>query len=353
MGIESIWDIIDRWESGQDPASQTRLRVTTSPNVELMLVVAMLAAPTPSPGHYGTLEHPIAQAARNWFAPYLDHPAVAAVRRFFYGENEFGSGFSCDAVTSFILRRSGPPGLAARYPYAKSVLACADSDIKALDLLIEQLRHFYNSSRFESFREEHAGAYQKNEVQISNYIEAGWAGEDVIGTMESYFGEARKAYILLPTPMERPAGGTLEVMGDEDSYILACLDSTVDKEWVLHLLYHEFGHSFVNPLAEQHDDLVKQYAGLYPALKDAMRPWGYVNWTIALNEHILRAQNCRLRRRLLGDAAAEAQLVQEETQGFSYIRALESKLAEYEARRDEYPALADFYPLLVTALDAF
>jgi ribosomal-protein-alanine N-acetyltransferase len=29
-----------------------------------MLVVAMLAAPTPAPGHYGTLDHPIAQRAR-------------------------------------------------------------------------------------------------------------------------------------------------------------------------------------------------------------------------------------------------------------------------------------------------
>ncbi len=81
-----------------------KLTVTTSPNIELMLVVAMLAAPTPEPGHYGTLKHPILQAAHSWFAPYSDHPAVAGIRQIFYVKNDSWSGFACDAVTSFILR---------------------------------------------------------------------------------------------------------------------------------------------------------------------------------------------------------------------------------------------------------
>ena len=97
--------------------SSTKLTITTRPNVELMLVTAMLAAPTPEPGHYGTLDHPIAQAARAWYTPYADHPAVTTVRRLFYVKNERVSGFACDAVTSFILRRNDPPGLEARYPY--------------------------------------------------------------------------------------------------------------------------------------------------------------------------------------------------------------------------------------------
>ena len=91
-----------------------------------MLVVAMLAAPTPSPGHYGTLDHPIAHAARAWFTPFIDHPAVATVRRLFYVESDLGSGFACDAVTGFVLRRNEPPDLTARYPYSESALACAN-----------------------------------------------------------------------------------------------------------------------------------------------------------------------------------------------------------------------------------
>jgi hypothetical protein len=96
---------------------------------------------------------------------------------------------------------------------------------------------------------------------------------------------------------------------------------------------------------------VQHYEGLYAPLQEAMRTWGYIDWTITLNEHVLRAQNCRLYRLLKDGAAAEAQLRKEEDQGFRYIRVLETKLVEYEAQRDRYPALADFYPELLTALD--
>lgn len=351
--MDPVWDIIASWEVGQVPASDTRLIVTTSPKVELVLVVAMLAAPTPSPGHYGTLEHPIAQAARAWFIPMADHPAVSTLQRLFYVESERGSGFACDALTSFILRRTEPPGLEAQYPHSEKVLARAEGENAALDLLVEQLQNFYHSSHFVSFWEAQAEAYGAINEQIRGYIKTGWAGENVVATMESYFGEKQRVYVVVPTPMERPRGGTIDAMGGESNYLFACFDSTVDKEWVLHLLYHEFGHRFVNPLSERYDTLVRRYEGLYASLQESMQPWGYVNWAIALNEHILRAQNCRLRRHLLGDAAAEAQLSQEEAQGFQYIRALEAKLAEYEAHRDIYPSLAVFYPALLTALDPF
>jgi hypothetical protein len=338
-------------EANQKPGVHGKLVVTTSPRVELMLTVAMLVAPTPAPGHYGMLDHPIAQAARTWFTSFADHPVVETTKQLFHIENNLVSGFACDAVTGFIICRNEPPDLGARYPHPRSALARANGESVVLDLLVEQLRDFYHSSRFASFWEEQTRAYQSIEKQIASYVEAGWTGEDVVATMEHYFGKGRISYILVPTPMERPAGGTAGVMGDDSMF--ACFDSTASREWVLHLLYHEFGHGFVNPLAEQHHRLVQRYEGLYEPLREAMRPWGYTNWTIALNEHILRAQNCRLRRYFLGDEAAEAQLLEEEAQGFRYIRALEMKLAEYETRRHLYPALVDFYPVLLEALNPF
>ncbi len=319
-----------------------------------MLSVAMLAAPTPDPGHYGTLEHPIAQAARAWFAPYSDHPAVDAVRQIFYVKNDPWSGFACDAVTSFILRRSEPPDLLSLYPNPESALARVNGDETILDDLVERLRHFYSCSNFSVFWNEQAGEYRKLEDRISGFIDAGWNGEDVIVTMESYFGEGRSAYILVPTPLERPGGGTMEATGgDGNTSIYACFDCTVNHEWVLYLLYHEFGHSFINPLSVRYSALVGQYEELYAPLKEKMKSWGYVNWAIALNEHILRAQNRRVLRKLQGDASAEAQLAREEAQGFLYVRALDNRLAEYETHRVDYPSLADFYPNLIKALDPF
>jgi hypothetical protein len=352
MDVDSTRNGIASTEDHSTTAPRAKLIVTTSPRLELMLVAAMLAAPSPSPGHYGCLDHPIAQAARRWFTPFADHPAVASVRQLF--DVESASGVACDALVSFILRRGEPPGLDARYPHSKSALARADGDSRALDRMADQLCGFYRSTRFASFWEEQTEAYRALEEQVAGFVQAGWAGEDVVTTIEDYFGQGKAAYVLMPTPMERPGGGSMDFVGDDgDARILACFDGTVDKEWVLYLLYHEVGHSFVNPLAERHDTAVKRYEGLHAQIGEVMRSWGYINWVIALNEHILRAQNCHLCRQLLGDAAADAQLGEEESHGFRYVRVLEAKLSEYEAKRDLYPSLADFYPTLLTALDPF
>jgi hypothetical protein len=73
-----------------------------------------------------------------------------------------------------------------------------------------------------------------------------------------------------------------------------------------------------------------------------MSPRGYIKWHILSNEHILRRQNCRLCRHLLGDEAAEAQLIEEERQGFRYIRPLAMKMVNYETQRSIYPSFSYF-----------
>jgi len=352
MVADILWNAIASNQWDQVPASGTKLVVTTSPQVELVLAVAMLVTPGPSPV-YGGLDHPIARDARGWFAPFSDYPAVKIVRDLFYIKSEYGPGFACDALTSFALRHSEPPGLTLRYPYSQSALSRANGDSLVLDRLTDQLRDFYHTSRFTAFIEHHTEGYRSIEKQVANFIQAGWAGEDVVKILEGYFGQQKHAYVLAPTPMERPGGGTMDWMGEDGDLVVVPFDCTVDRDWILYLFYHEVGHSFVNPLAERFNTIVQHYAGLYPQIEKVMQPWGYVKWQIALNEHILRAQNCRLRRHLNGDAAAEAQLSQEQAHGFRFIRALDTKLAEYEAQRDRYPCFADFYPILLTALDPF
>ena len=351
MVNDTIWEVIDLAGDDLAAARSSKLQVVSSPKIELALVAAMLAAPEISPGHYGTLDHPITHAARDWFMPYADHPATATFRKIFYLE-EFSS-FACDAVTSFILQRTDPPDLARRGSHPASALKFAGGESRNLDDLVDQLRDLYYASDFAGFWQAHADAYRQASVQVAESVGKGWAGEDVVATMEGYFGQGKVVYILVPSPMERPGGGSMVMLGDRQDCIVPCFDCTVSADWILYLLYHEAGHSFVNPLADKYERLVKRYESLYLPLKEAMRPWGYLNWKVALNEHVLRAQNCRLRRLLMGEKAADEQLEREESQGFRYIRALDARLAEYEAQRDRYPSLDVFYPALLSALDPF
>jgi hypothetical protein len=170
MDFDPIWNIVASADDDQKPTAHAKLVVTISPQVELMLVTAMLVTSGLSPGPYGTIDHPIAQDARSWFTQFADHPAVKTVRQLFYIEEV--SGFACDAITSFILRRSEPPDLAVRHSPSRSALGRANGDSRVLDRLADQLRDFYHCSRFKTFLDEHAEAYQAIKDRVAGFISA-------------------------------------------------------------------------------------------------------------------------------------------------------------------------------------
>ena len=64
VDVASSWDTAAWGEGDETPAAHSKLIVTASPDLELMLAVATLAEPTPSPGLDGLLDPHVVQAAR-------------------------------------------------------------------------------------------------------------------------------------------------------------------------------------------------------------------------------------------------------------------------------------------------
>src|SRR5690242_459919 len=83
------------------------------------------------------------------------------------------------------------------------------------------------------------------------------------------------------------------------------------------MAWHEFGHSFSNPVVSRNREGWEPYSNLFEPI-------------------------ARIMRRTLSDAAAEAALRKKENAGFQYIPALYDRLGEYEAARDRYPTIDDF-----------
>jgi hypothetical protein len=113
-------------------------------------------------------------------------------------------------------------------------------------------------------------------------------------------------------------------------------------EYLRGMVWHEFGHSFSNPVVSRHQEDWEPYAALFEPLREAMGRQAYRQWSSCVIEHVNRAHVARITRQALGDAAAEAVLGEEERHGFRYIRALYRRLEEYEAARDKYPSMDDF-----------
>ena len=60
------------------------------------------------------------------------------------------------------------------------------------------------------------------------------------------------------------------------------------------LLWHEFGHSFVNPVVDANSPLVASCASLYPPIAAKMQAQNYGLWQVSVYENVVRAMVSRM-----------------------------------------------------------
>ncbi|HZY37841.1 MAG TPA: DUF4932 domain-containing protein [Mucilaginibacter sp.] len=144
--------------------------------------------------------------------------------------------------------------------------------------------------------------------------------------------------------------------GHEESYaIMGCwkFDNdgkpSFDDVDYLPTLIHEFNHSYVNYLIEQHRRQF-QSAGekIYAAVGPKMQRLAYANWKTMLDEALVRASVIRY----MIDHQMSQDKIDHETQqqlyiGFVWIDKLVDLLGAYESDRKTYPTLDSFMPKLV------
>ena len=72
-------------------------------------------------------------------------------------------------------------------------------------------------------------------------------------------------------------------------------DNPTDTLWNLaYMIFHEFSHSYVNPLVDEYFDMIKGRAELFEPIKTKMTMLAYPDWWIAVVEHFVRASETRL-----------------------------------------------------------
>lgn len=327
-----------------------RVVVSASPKVELVLIAAGLAGDwyftswVPSNDPRRSLQ----RSAAAHFSGHRTHHAVSAL-----AELRLGYGFWYDALPHLALSFSDPPAFEQVYPISAYLAGRAGGDGAVLRELAVRLRDLALQADFAAWWELHEADYQA--------IEGDWraaiAAADPLGNLETYFGRQLGALVIIPSGLVACGfGGSIE--DPEGTWAVACIGpaapgSPPDADFLEFMIYHEGGHSFVNPLADDYAELVSGYQKLYAPISAEMSAQAYNSWTIALNEHVLRACHARICLAAKGETEAEEMLAADEARGFRYVRTLFEKLAEYEADRDTYPDIGCFYPQLLSALDRY
>jgi hypothetical protein len=339
------------WVVEADPvAIQPGLHVTVDPRLELLAVVQSL-------GLYDSQTHlitnyafPYRKEIDEYFQPYKDH---AAVKIF---DQMSQVGFTFDAPPALMLSLSDPPELAVTASFDNIIIARAGGPV-LVEAFLAALRDFARETNFMAFYTGHADFY----ATLTGQVEAMINPADLT-TLEVYYGMQQHSYNIILVPLFHPGGfgprmpakagsagdGLFDVYSiNGPQGVTDDIPNFGDAADYRDLIWHEFGHSFINPLTEANSDLVIPYESLATPIAWKMRRLAYTGWETIVNEHVIRAITIRLVAQVDGEEAGQALLEKERKQGFRYINVLSERLKEYEANRGEYPTLESFYRRLM------
>lgn len=321
------------------------LQVAVDPRTELLTTVQLLStdvALTP-------YQSPYLYELHRYFFPFRQHRAVRLL-------HELMSQRPWPDIYHYVvLCLFDPPDLKWRLPLAGS----PEEDLLGGQMLqdwVGALRDFADQSQFNRFFSQQTPFYYHLVEQVDKKLE----GEDLLGPLEEYYGMGLSEYHLVLSPLLHRGGFGPRLPLAQGGYLgysivgpdgMAGPMPTYSLHHLRELVWHEFGHSFVNPLtAGRHDQLQATLDRFVPLIA-RMEKTGYPTWDSCINEHLIRAITARLLHSAVGEEAGRQAVQEELSRGFVYVPALCRRLEEYEHQRAAYPNLAAFLPRLLAVFE--
>ena len=325
-----------------------KLNISIDPRVEILVTIQLLSN-YPLPNR----NFPHNQDILKYFEPFSSHEAVTltdSLRR--------THGFSYDAPVAYMMYLTQLPELEQLFAYSDYLLGRSGRGDN-LERYRKSIKQFAEISNFEAFWNSKIPFYK----QILVVTIADMGVIDLVKTMEDYFNETRETYnvIIAPAFGGNGHGYASNIPATEGNIVYAFISTSNMKDNIpylkgnnlLGIVWHEFGHSFVNPLTDKYIDRVMASDMLFVPIKEKMSRQAYPQWIHCVNEHIIRAIEIRLAELHVGVKQAKKQLSNEKRKGFIYIEPLVEKLKYFENQRDESCiTFSEFYPELLNTLDS-
>lgn len=331
-------------------ATVNGINVSIDPRIELLSVVQILSTYNQNFGLMTDLDFTYRQDVLDQFSTFASHPAVTLFSKMSM------KGFSYDAPPTMMLYLTNAFELDENKELDEKLVLRAGS-MEQLKSFASMLKQFAADTNFQKFYLEHESFYKKMIKQVSQVLEK----ESYITELEEYYNIHNNSYNIILAPLHRGGGfgpRLTDAEGKNDIYsILGPIDVVEDipvfgdKQSFDYLVWHEFSHSFINPLTEVFQNQFTQSDALFAPIAVKMERLAYSNWETALNEHLIRTITARRTLYESGQEAYEKAIKDEKRQGFFYIELLSDKIASYEQNRKEYKDFNAFYPEIVKLLN--
>ncbi len=323
-----------------------KTKIEVDPRMELLCVVQNISG-------YPYLNREFEYS--NGVMQFFEKDSVAeAVRLTRYLMKEHG--FVQDAPLDLILRLSEVPELEQTHPFTPRTVERAGSD-ENLEKYRLALKQFASDSNFAEFWKEHLSYYEKMVEYTANDLE----GYDPVTTINTYYNESKKSYTVVLSPLLYGGYGMRVSDQQNKMDIYGCLSADKIKEGIPYYskdglsnyLYHEFSHSFINPLTDNYLPVVEATSALFGPIEKEMSAISYGRWITCINEHIVRAAHIRILYSMGEKTAAEDLLEMEKSRRFVYIEPILEKLKQFEQERDtKNSTFTQFYPELMAVFDS-
>ena len=348
IGVILILCLIQGLANAKQPVKRSvgKLQISIDPRMELLATVQLLS-------DYPVVNRDLSYSKEilTYFKSFSSQEAVSLTNSLLQNH-----GFSYDAPVTFMLYLSQPPELEPQIKFSDYLLK-RSGEGNNLEQYRKAIKGFAETSNFETFWNKKTPFYN----QILDMTIADMGGKDLVKAIEDYFNETKESYNIVISPSFRGGYGPRISDTDGKELIYACLSTTNWKDDIpylsgsnlLYYVWHEFGHSFVNPLTDKYIDKVTSLNKLFEPIKDFMSRQAYGDWATCVNEHIIRAIHVRLMELHIDAQQSEALLENELKRRFIYIEPLIEKLKNFDNKRDNNRmTFSEFYPELLGVLDS-
>lgn len=330
-------------------AEEMRVEVAVDPRVELVSIIFRLAG-NPEYGQ-GRVDC-YTEAVEKRFGRFRQHPAVRLAAKL---QRTRGVGY--DAPMTLAVHLGDAVSLEPRLPLEPWPPALDRRwTVAEVRQFLPLARQFAKDTGFHRFVQEQQPLYNLAAARMSKLL----ATEGHLEWCEQFFGGRPGVafHVLLGMLNGGACYGPRTKVGDrEDLYcVLGVWDCDTSglpcfSAGMLPTVVHEFCHSFVNPMVDAHlEELEAWGKQSFTAVEQAMRRQAYGSWQTMVSESVVRACVVRYLLAHRGPEAAQAEIAQNASRQFHWVKGLSELLADYEAHRDQYPNLGSFFPRLLEHL---
>lgn len=280
-----------------------------------------------------------------YFEPFKEHQAVKLF------EKLSKEGLAYDAPHNLMIQLTNPPLIEPKEEISEDALSRVKTPDEIYEF-IKLLKEYAIDTEFNKFYDDNREFYK---TMIENSIN-GIKEIDFLGQIESYYNMSQNSYNFIFTPALYHGYGPRIKRGEKyDIYSIVGTDNIIDDipkfediSYFKYMIWHEFSHSFINPITDKHINEVNKYENLFEPIKDKMEKQGYSKWSTCVNEHIIRALTTRFYYIYDGKQAGDSALEKELILGFIYVKDLCEKLKRYENNREKYKDFKEFYLELIS-----